>query len=74
MNQKKSNKDNIVEINSQETRIALLEQSISYMRQSIDEIKFTLNRLEGKVDSNFRWLLTAIAGLAGIMAHGFHWI
>jgi len=74
MNQKKSNKDNIVEFNSHETRIALLEQSNSYIIKTLDEIKLHLHKLDSKVDSNFKWLLTGLAGLAGLMAHGFHWI
>jgi hypothetical protein len=74
MSQNKSNKDNIVELNSHETRIALLEQSILYMRESIDDIKLILSKLDSKVDSNFKWLLAGLAGLAGLMAHGFHWI
>lgn len=107
MSQNKSNKSNIIELNSHETRIALLEQSTNHIKESIDEIKSTLNRLENKldfnvtrldnkadsnfekldnkidsiftkldnkIDSNFKWLLAAIAGLAGLMAHGFHWI
>lgn len=59
------------------TRVALLEMSIV-------TINATLIRLEGKMDkgfydlrkdmkSDFRWLLTIIAGLGAIMAHGFHW-
>ena len=121
--------EKIIEINSHETRIALLEQSTNHIKESIDEIKSILNRLENKldfnvtrldnkadsnfeklnnkidsnfekldnkidsnfitlnnkidfsiekldnkIDSNFKWLLAAIAGLAGLMAHGFHWI
>lgn len=66
--------EKIIEINLQETRIALLEQSTNHIKESINEIKSTLNRLDNKIDSNFKWLFAAIAGLAGIMAHGFHWI
>lgn len=74
MSQNKSNKSNVIELNSHETRIALLEQSTIYLKESIDEIKSSLNRLDEKIDSHFKWLLMTIAGLAGIMAHGFHWI
>jgi hypothetical protein len=110
--------EKIIEINSQETRIALLEQSTTHIKTSIEEIKLILNKLESKIDfnvnrldnkidnnfekldnkidnnfekldnkidniftkldnkidSNFKWLLAAIVGLAGLMAHGFHWI
>ena len=74
MSQNKTNKSNVVEFNSHETRIALLEQSVIYLKESIDEIKSSLKRLDEKIDTHFKWLLMTIAGLAGIMAHGFHWI
>jgi len=70
--------------NSIDTRVALLEVSISSINQ-------TMVRLENKMDSqfnetkndfkdlrkdmktDFRWLLAIIGGLGFIMAHGFHW-
>lgn len=70
--------DNLINYtNSTETRIALLEMSIMSINQ-------TLIRLENKMDkqfdelrrtmkTDFKWILTIIAGLGAIMAHGFHW-
>lgn len=73
--------DNITHYpNSTETRVALLEMSIS-------NINDTLNRLEKRFDKvddefvdlrkdmkfDFRFLIGAISALAAIMAHGFHW-
>ena len=76
---------------SVDTRVALLEQSIKSINQTLirietemkdfrKEIKFDMTELRNDVKetrremkNDFRWLLTIIAGLAGIMAHGFHW-
>lgn len=59
------------------TRIALLEQSISYSQQSLDrmEKRFDtldkkIDRIESKMESSFRWIMTTSMGaffsLAGL--------
>jgi hypothetical protein len=67
-----------------DVRVALLEHSIATINDTLDRLENSFNRLETKMDvgfseirkemkSDFRWLLTIIAGLGAIMAHGFHW-
>jgi hypothetical protein len=63
---------------SQETRIALLEQSIGHITQTLLRIEARLDRIETEVKSDFRWLLGMMIVFSGVlmgtMAHGFHWI
>lgn len=67
-----------------QVRLALLEQSIGHIGETLQRIEGRLNQIEGKIDkfdsrlwTNFYWLLgtifTVSAGLAGIMAQGFKW-
>ena len=70
-------------------KVALLEQSIGHINQTLMRIEKTMEngfasleekiqRVDSKVDSRFLWLLSfgiaGFTGLAGVMAHGFHWI
>jgi hypothetical protein len=59
------------------TRLALLEQSIEHINQTMQRLELSMNskfdKLDTKIDSNFKWLLMIIVGLSGVMAHGFHW-
>lgn len=71
--------------NSIDTRVALLEMSISHindtlnrMEKKLDKMDDNIDRLSSKVDSRFYWLLTfTVAGFAslwGAIAHIAHWI
>lgn len=53
--------------------IAILKEQTSGFKNSLDRIDSELKSMDKKIDSNFKWLLLAIAGLGGIMAHGFNW-
>ena len=70
---------------SEETRLALLEQSVGHIYEllnrienKIDKFDEKLDKLNTKVDRNFYSLLTLYIGgyaaILGIMAKGFHWI
>jgi archaellum component FlaC len=100
------NDENIVSYpNSIETRVALLEMSVSNINQTLIRIEAKMDKgfddinkrfdsidkrfgdvdkkfegIDKKFDdfrkdmrSDFRWILTIIAGLSAVMAHGFHW-
>ena len=43
------------------------------MDKGFAESKSDMKEMRATMKSDFRWLLTLIIGLAGIMAHGFHW-
>lgn len=70
-------------------KIALLEQSIGHINQTLIRIEKTMEngfasleekiqRVDSNIDSRFLWLLSfgiaGFTGLGGVMAHGFHWI
>ena len=61
----------------EETRIALLEQSIGHINETLLRLESKIDKLDGKLDSRFIWLITmgigAFAGLFGMMAHAMHW-
>ncbi len=56
-----------------ETRVALLEQSIRHINDSLRSIDDSLREIKKDMKYDFRFLITAICGLAAVMAHGFHW-
>ena len=70
-----------------DTRLALLEQTNEHIYEVLNRIDKRFDRMDERFDgmeldfkglrsemkSDFRWLLTIMAGIAGIMAHGFHW-
>jgi hypothetical protein len=65
---------------SDDVRLALLEQSITNINDTLvrfekrfDNIDEQFKNIRSEMKSDFRWLLTIISALAGIMAHGFHW-
>lgn len=84
-----SSKDKVVNYpDSIDTRVALLEASISSINQTLirmenkidrqfDKIDIRFSNVDKEMKSDFRWLLSMIvgsnAGIAAIMAHGFHW-
>ncbi len=59
--------------NSDQIRIALLEQSIGTINQTLVRIENNLTDIKKEMKSVFHWMLVIIAGLGGIMGHGFHW-
>lgn len=69
---------------SDETRLALLEQSIKHTNDTLirferrfdkldDEIKDTKKELKSEIRSNFFWTLGVIASILAVVARGFHW-
>jgi hypothetical protein len=63
-----------------ETRVALLEMSISNINDTMKEIKSELKDIRGDIKdvrkemkTDFYKLLGFITALGGIMAKGFHW-
>ena len=70
--------------NSLETRVALVEMSIVNITHSLlrienkidsefRDLKIEIKEIRKDVKNDTRWLLTIIAALGAIMAHGFHW-
>ena len=56
-----------------ETKVALLELSITHINESLININENLKEIKKDMKYDFRFLVTAICGLAAVMAHGFHW-
>jgi hypothetical protein len=50
------------------------DDSKSDTNRQFDDIKSSIDGLKKDCKSDFRWILTIISGVVGIMAHGFHWI
>ncbi len=63
---------------SMETRVALLENSITHFGQTLDRLDSRMARMEDRQAADFRLIFGAIItlgiGLAGLIAHGFHWL
>ena len=82
---KKKSEDKVSQYpNSIDTRVALLEQSISHINETLMDIKLELKefRKEVKEDikdlkkwswTHFVFLFASIAALTAVVAHGFHW-
>jgi hypothetical protein len=80
-----ANKKHINEGMSEQTRLALLEQSIGHINETLRDIKSELksqgNALNTKMDSHFRWTIglifglyaTAFATLIGAVGKAYHW-
>lgn len=77
--------EKIKNIYSDEVRLALLEQSINNINDTLirfekrfDKIDERFDKIDKEMKSDFRWLITIFGGLmlglAGLVAHGFHWI
>ncbi len=78
--------------NNIDAKIALLEQNVSHMNETLarmekkidsrfDDADKRIEKLDSKIEktndriwSTFIWQLSAMLGLAGIMAKGFHWL
>ncbi len=68
-----------------EARVAVREQIARTTAVSLERIERRLDAVSVEQRSDFRWLLgmmlgatgtvlAALAGLLGVMAHGFHWL
>ena len=61
-----------------EARIAKLEAAVEHIEKDIRDIKQDVREMRSDMRSDFRLqfgaLITAALGLAGLMAHGFHWL
>jgi len=77
-------KQKIKETYSDDVRLALLEQTITNINDTLVRFEKRFDRIEQKMDSNFKWvlgtifglgtfLISSLIGLGAIMAHGFHW-
>lgn len=64
--------------NSIDTRVALLEQSIAHINETLLRIEQDTKEFRREVKSDFRWVIGLMiafgSGVLGVMAHGFHWI
>lgn len=60
------------------SRVAVLEQIARNTETILSEIRSELREVRTEARADFRWLmgvmLGGLASLAGVMAHGFHWI
>ncbi len=73
--------DNISQYpNSIDTRVALLEASISHINDTLmrfekrfDKIDGQFNEIRKDMKYDFRFIVGCFCGFAAIMAHGFHW-
>ncbi len=69
-----TNEENMKEI----TRLALIDQSLGHITQTLISIEGTLTRMEMKIDSNLKWMLSVyfagFGALFGMIAHIQHWI
>jgi uncharacterized coiled-coil protein SlyX len=66
-------KEKINDQTNDEIRLAIVEHTIKTINDTLVRFEKRFDKLEDKMDSQFKWLLTIIAGLGFIMAHGFHW-
>lgn len=63
-----------------EKRFDKIDELFIRIDARFDRIDLRFERIDAKFDkvnndakSDFRWLITAIVALGGVMAHGFHW-
>jgi hypothetical protein len=61
-----------------EARVARLEASIEHIQSDVKDIKSDVRELRanGRADFFVTWgaLIVGFLGIAGLMAHGFHWL
>jgi hypothetical protein len=74
----KTKEDNITQYpNSIDTRVALLEQSIGHINDTLIRIENDNKEFRRDVKSDFRCLIGLMiafgSGLMAVMAHGFKW-
>lgn len=69
---------------SNDERIAVLETTNAHILDSLARIENRLTAIDNDIKtgfkdvnnrmwSNFIWMITALAALFAVMAHGFHW-
>lgn len=63
-----------------ETKVALLESSISNINETLNRLEKRFDKIDDQLEGikkdmklDFRFAITAICALAAVMAHGFHW-
>ncbi len=60
------------------TRVAGLETDVQYIKRDIGDLKQDVREIKSHQREDFRVvmgaLIVAALGLAGMMAHGFHWL
>lgn len=60
-----------------DTRVALLEQSIGHINQTLIRIENDSKEFRREIKNDFRWMIGLMiafgSGIIGVMAHGFHW-
>jgi hypothetical protein len=70
---------------SEDTRIALLEQSINNINDTLIRFEKRFDKLEEKIDTgfskidsrmwkNFYWTIAGFVGTWGMLAHVLHWV
>lgn len=61
-----------------EARVAKLEAAIAHVQADVNELKGDVRGIRSDMRGDFRLLfgalIAAALGLAGLMAHGFHWL
>jgi len=55
-------------------RVSRLEQKVSCMDSRLGLVEQDLRALGKKMDTYFYWMLTAMAGIVGLLAKGFKWL
>lgn len=75
----KKKEDNLsIYPNSIDTRVALLEMSISNINETMKRVENRLEKLDSKIDSRFIWMLTFTIGgfvsVLGVISHVTKWI
>jgi hypothetical protein len=68
----------VADTDTLEPRVAKLEATVEHIQTDIADIKTELRGMRSNARADFRLLFGAIFSsfliLAGLMAHGFHWI
>lgn len=54
-------------------RVIRVEEKVSGMDKRLELVEKDLRDLGKKMDAHFYWMLAAFAGMATLMAKGFHW-
>lgn len=68
-----------------DTRIALLEQSISHINETMTRLEIKMDRLDSKLEdgfkgvngriwANFYWGVAGFSSVLGLIAHALRWI
>lgn len=57
-----------------ESRIIRLEENNENIKETLNRLEKTLNKLDNRMWMNFYWMIGGFASVLIIIAHGFHWI